>query len=128
ASRASSRCLRFTARVALISGMVNTAEASAYTPTSMPMRDSDTPSPSVIWGRIPEGTSSDRMPTKVTLDIRPSTNHSGACSLGAPAAGGIDGSGTLQRHKSRAGRLGDHGIQRFGAGLRAGVVHRDQHR
>ena len=36
---------------------------------------SETPRPSVICGKMPDGTSSDRIPTKVTLAIRPKTNH-----------------------------------------------------
>src|SRR5690606_8388523 len=66
------------------------AEANAYTPTSMPMRDSDTPRFSDICGRIPEGISSDSNPTKVTLAIRPKTNHSGARSAAVAGDSAMD--------------------------------------
>src|SRR5690606_30958194 len=101
ASSTNSRCLRLTDRVALTSGMVHSAEANAYTPTSMPMRDSDTPRFSDIWGRIPEGISSDSSPTKVTLAIRPKTNHSGARSRGVAGDSVMDAS----REPARQGRM-----------------------
>src|SRR5690554_3793911 len=112
-SSTSSRCLRLTARVALTSGMAHTEEASAYTPTSMPMRDAPTPRPSLICGSTPDGSSSDSRPTKVTLAIRPNTNHcgarsgavTGACGMLQPGqAGCCNPSGELRGVGGRARR------------------------
>src|SRR5690606_41543729 len=81
--------------------VVPSAEASAYRPTSIPMRDSDTPRLSDICGRIPEGISSDNSPTKVTLAIKPKTNHSGARSRGVAGDFVMDAS----REPARQGRM-----------------------
>ena len=74
-SKINKSVFRLTDKVMLISGIAHTADASAYTPTRKPTWVSSIPRPSVIWGRIPEGTNSDRMPTKVTLAMRPNMNH-----------------------------------------------------
>ncbi len=69
------KVFRFTAKVILISGIAKMAEASAYTPTKKPTCASAIAKPSVICGRIPEGTSSDKIPIKVTLAIRENKNQ-----------------------------------------------------
>src|SRR5690606_11763955 len=56
----------------------------------------ETPRPSLIRGRIPDGISSESRPTKVTLAIRPNTNHCGARS-GAAGTGVVEASGMPPR-------------------------------